>query len=1129
MAVRAARRGRGCLQPAFTRSSTLSHTGTAPPAHGWRHGLTRMALLAPFLLTCSSTGAMESWSDDRLSVVAGLQLWFDASHQNAGRTELQLAPLGSGNAVDYLLDGTGHQRHLVQSHRERRPSFRQEFNGAYLSFDGKDDCLSASLAGLSLTNLTLFLVTAPATNEGDFRAFCALNRAGHNDYLSGLNLDLGPVATPQFLVVNAEGNGFGGASQLWRGHGAPFRGWHTLALECQSGPGGVRLFVDGRAQGSRDRQDSVLRADEFVLGARHYSNTGEPPYTQGFLKGDIAEVLLFDRLLSEKERATVQEYLSRKYGLLLGRPPGALDDSKPLVSVTNPPPVQMLLPGFAVRELPLSLKNINNVKYRGDGKLVALGYDGRIDLLADTDGDGLEDRAEPFWTNPANAIRSPIGMALTPAGYSRGQGAFVAAKGRLSLIVDTNGDDRADEEVIVAEGWKELAHGVDALGVAIDRGGNVFFGLGTASFTEAYLVDKTTGQSRYDLKSERGTILKVSPDFKTREIVCTGIRFPVALAFNQLGDLFCTDQEGATWLPNGNPFDELLHIQTGRHYGFPPRHPRYLPKVVDEPSVFDYAPQHQSTCGLTFNQSVNGGPVFGPAAWTGDALVCGYSRGKIWRTKLVKTAAGYVAQSQLIASLPTLAVDAGVSPRGDLIVATHSGDPDWGSGPNGLGHLYRIRYADRAIPQPVLAWPGGPAELRVALDRPVDPLTLKDLAKHTEITQGQIVVAGERFEVKRPGYAVVYSQMGLPRYDIAVEGIAVTPDLRTLILKTRPIDAAAPLAVTFHDLGKSWGEVGGDDQVPDVDLVVDLNGLSAHWESTGVPANAEPPREAASDLWLPHLDLDVARALTRTSADHDRFWEMLQHPGTLRLRTQLDLWQMLQPAVQPGSKLDYERPVEQVSVAFEANTPFTLRSQDTALSSQPAADGKHRLVWPHRGQSSWIPVEVSFKTGQVQPQFGLTWSTADDSRWRPFPLRRLVVPWARQQSSATGTSPERAMPELAGGRWLRGKHIFFDETVACFKCHRIRGEGSTVGPDLSNLVHRDYASVFRDITQPNAALNPDHLAYAIELTDGEELSAVVKEEMRSGSWSRMPRSCGSAAKSDQSHPAIRPLPDARGF
>src|SRR5207302_4946695 len=255
----------------------------------------------------------------------------------------------------------------------------------------------------------------------------------------------------------------------------------------------------------------------------------------------------------------------------------------------------------------------------------------------------------------------------------------------------------------------------DALGVALGPDGSVYFGLGTTNFTNAYLTD-AEGKAHYDPKDEHGTILKVSSDFAKREIVCTGIRFPVGMAFNRDGDLFATDQEGATWLPNGNPFDELLHIQPGRHYGFPPRHPTYLPDVIDEPSVFDYRPQHQSTCGLNFNESVNGGPIFGPAWWAGDAIVSGYSRGKLFRTKLVKTAAGYVAQNQLIAALNMLAVDACVSPHGELVIAAHSGIPDWGSGPDGQGKLYKILYNGKEVAQPVIAWAASPTEMRVAFD-----------------------------------------------------------------------------------------------------------------------------------------------------------------------------------------------------------------------------------------------------------------------------------------------------------------------------------------------------------------------------------------------------------------------------
>ncbi len=172
---------------------------------------------------------------------------------------------------------------------------------------------------------------------------------------------------------------------------------------------------------------------------------------------------------------------------------------------------------------------------------------------------------------------------------------------------------------------------VDATAITLDKEGNVYFGMGTTDFSNAYLIDKS-GKAHFDVRGERGTVQKISADLKTRTTFAGGIRFPIGMAFNRHGDLFTTDQEGATWLANGNPFDELLHVQPGRYYGFPPRHPKHLASypdgtpLIDEPSVFDYGPQHQSTCGMVFNESVNGGPVFGPASWAGDAIVCGESR-----------------------------------------------------------------------------------------------------------------------------------------------------------------------------------------------------------------------------------------------------------------------------------------------------------------------------------------------------------------------------------------------------------------------------------------------------------------------------------------------------------------------
>jgi putative heme-binding domain-containing protein len=54
----------------------------------------------------------------------------------------------------------------------------------------------------------------------------------------------------------------------------------------------------------------------------------------------------------------------------------------------------------------------------------------------------------------------------------------------------------------------------------------------------------------------------------------------------------------------------------------------------------------------------------------------------------------------------------------------------------------------------------------------------------------------------------------------------------------------------------------------------------------------------------------------------------------------------------------------------------------------------------------------------------------------------------------------------------------------------MRGQGSPLGPDLSNLVHRDYASVLKDITQPSAAISPDHVAYHLDLKAGDSLTVL---------------------------------------
>ncbi len=638
----------------------------------------------------------------QIDVPPGALFWLQAS-------ELQREPRkdnGTDIAIESWKDAIG-QLQFVQTNGVDRPRLVQIEGQSIVRFDGENDHFIAQGTQEPIRALTIVAVVAPKENLGDFRGIAAAHALEQRDYESGVNVDLGPLPSVSWDMLNVEGRGFGGARNLMQGE-LPMGGLHRLMVRIDTQTKKVETFIDGKKQGERPSDGKPLSLEAWSLGSRLYTNGPGKQVPRGFLKMDLAEVIVFTRALSDDERVQLDKSLEKKHQKLsdaLAKEVQSLSPGKALVKVADPPPIQMLVPGFEVQELPVSLTNVNNVAYRHDGKLITLGYNGDVHVLVDTNGDGLEDKAELFWKNEGS-IRGPIGMVLTPKGYSHGQGLFVASKGKVSFLVDRNGDDRADEEVVVATGWKEITQNVDATGMTLGPDGSLYFGLGTANYANGYLIGPD-GKAEYDLKSERGTVQRISPDLKSRETICTGIRFPIAFSFNRKGDLFCTEQEGATWLANGNPFDELLHIQSGRHYGFPPRHPRHNPHVIDEPSTFDYGPQHQSTCGFFFNEASSAWPAFGPSSWEGDAIVCGESRGKIWRTKLSKAPAGYVASSQLIACLQMLTIDACRTPQGDMVIACHSGPPDWGTGPTGIGKLFKVRYAHKEDALPILAWPSG--------------------------------------------------------------------------------------------------------------------------------------------------------------------------------------------------------------------------------------------------------------------------------------------------------------------------------------------------------------------------------------------------------------------------------------
>ncbi len=191
---------------------------------------------------------------------------------------------------------------------------------------------------------------------------------------------------------------------------------------------------------------------------------------------------------------------------------------------------------------------------------------------------------------------------------------------------------------------------------------------------------------------------------------------------------------------------------------------------------------------------------------------------------------------------------------------------------------------------------------------------------------------------------------------------------------------------------------------------------------------------------------------------------------------------MLHPRVQPGSQLDYTPTPETITVTFDSNVPIEVRGANATKNSIAATPKDDEL----------IPVEITLPTGPTEPTLTASFITTEDARPRPLQVNRFVLPWAHLQLTTNNEQlTNNDLPQLKGGDWLRGREIFFDNNAACYKCHAVNGQGSDLGPDLSNLIHRDYESVSRDIRQPSATLNPDYIASNVTLKSGQLVQGIV--------------------------------------
>jgi putative heme-binding domain-containing protein len=82
------------------------------------------------------------------------------------------------------------------------------------------------------------------------------------------------------------------------------------------------------------------------------------------------------------------------------------------------------------------------------------------------------------------------------------------------------------------------------------------------------------------------------------------------------------------------------------------------------------------------------------------------------------------------------------------------------------------------------------------------------------------------------------------------------------------------------------------------------------------------------------------------------------------------------------------------------------------------------------------------------------------------------------------------------GNAERGEKIFKDRNgVACINCHRARGEGVDIGPDLSGIgAQFDRLALAESVLFPSRAVREGYNVVEIELNDGDSVSGMIRAE-----------------------------------
>ncbi|HTG45428.1 MAG TPA: LamG-like jellyroll fold domain-containing protein, partial [Verrucomicrobiae bacterium] len=273
---------------------------------------------------------------------AGLALWLRADE----------GVVTNGTEVSQWIDQSGHDRNAVQPSLANRPAFQSAVvNGApAVRFDGLNDFLTFNLPVNGLSGMSIFLVAANNQN------LTGAHPANHAALFFNESSAWGTVfVTPFQSAVNLRFGTTQAGNTLTYARPSSVNSSFTLTTAIKSGTVDT-LYVNSFPVLSQGGKLSS------IAGCQDTGNVGRGYNDNTYFGGDVAEVLVYDRALTEGERQDVFVYLNNKYALLSSTPPQIVEQPDDATVIQ---PNAAILSALATGTPPLSYR------WRREGAFIA--------------------------------------------------------------------------------------------------------------------------------------------------------------------------------------------------------------------------------------------------------------------------------------------------------------------------------------------------------------------------------------------------------------------------------------------------------------------------------------------------------------------------------------------------------------------------------------------------------------------------------------------------------------------------------------------------------------------------------------------------------------------------------------